>query len=74
MLEQTGDLEQAVAELQATVSLLGATFDATADGILVVDTTGRITTFNERFRDMWRLSASTLAGATTEAVLPEMLE
>jgi diguanylate cyclase (GGDEF)-like protein/PAS domain S-box-containing protein len=74
MLEQTGDLERAVAELQGTVSLLGAMFDATADGILVVDTAGRITNFNERFREMWGLSASTLAGATTEAVLPVMLE
>jgi diguanylate cyclase (GGDEF)-like protein/PAS domain S-box-containing protein len=42
-------------ELHDTLSLLTATLDATADGILVVDGDGRITSCNTRFTDMWRL-------------------
>jgi PAS domain S-box-containing protein len=40
--------------LEATLSLLEATLDATADGILVVDPQGRITSLNRRFAEMWR--------------------
>jgi diguanylate cyclase (GGDEF)-like protein/PAS domain S-box-containing protein len=47
-------------ELRDTLSLLTATLDATADGILVVDAQGRFTSFNRRFADMWRLPDSVL--------------
>lgn len=40
-------------ELQEALSLLAATLDATADGILVVDPDGTITSFNHRFTEMW---------------------
>lgn len=51
-------------ELRDMLSLLHATLDATADGILVVDQTGRITSFNARLLDMWQLpSDSVVAGA-----------
>ena len=36
-------------ELRAALSLLHATLDSTADGILVVDSDGHITSFNRRF-------------------------
>jgi diguanylate cyclase (GGDEF)-like protein/PAS domain S-box-containing protein len=42
-------------DLQSTLSLLTATLDSTADGILVVDNQGRISQFNSRFVEMWRL-------------------
>jgi diguanylate cyclase (GGDEF)-like protein/PAS domain S-box-containing protein len=47
-------------ELRKTLSLLTATLDATADGILVVDTAGRFTSFNHRFTELWRLPDSIL--------------
>jgi len=47
-------------ELHDTLSLLTATLDATADGILVVDRDGRITSCNSRFTDMWRLRPDTI--------------
>jgi diguanylate cyclase (GGDEF)-like protein/PAS domain S-box-containing protein len=49
--------DRVVAEisLRETLSLLNATLDSTADGILVTDLDGVITTINERFADMWRL-------------------
>jgi diguanylate cyclase (GGDEF)-like protein/PAS domain S-box-containing protein len=42
-------------ELRSTLSLLNATFDSTADGLLVVDLDRRITSFNRQFAEMWRL-------------------
>ena len=46
---------QAEDRLQHTVSLLNATLDSTADGILVVATDGKVTSCNEKFVEMWRL-------------------
>jgi PAS domain S-box-containing protein len=40
-----------------SVSLLRATLESTADGILVVDGGGQIVDFNERFVQMWRFPA-----------------
>jgi diguanylate cyclase (GGDEF)-like protein/PAS domain S-box-containing protein len=38
-----------------SLSLLQATLESTTDGVLVVDTLGRITTHNQKFIDMWRI-------------------
>ena len=48
-------------DLKQSVSLLRATLDATADGILVVDSNGKIVDFNTRFTELWRLPEEVLA-------------
>ena len=47
--------------LEVSRSLLHATLESTADGILVVDATGRISGHNEKFMTMWGLPADILA-------------
>lgn len=42
-----------VESLKTSVSLLQATIESTADGLLVVDRGGRISVFNQRFKTMW---------------------
>ena len=42
-------------ELRASVALQRATLDAAAEGILVTDASGRVTAFNQRLVDMWRI-------------------
>jgi diguanylate cyclase (GGDEF)-like protein/PAS domain S-box-containing protein len=48
-------------ELSETLSLLTATLESTADGILVVDAKGRVTGFNGRFAEIWRIPENTLS-------------
>jgi signal transduction histidine kinase/PAS domain-containing protein len=44
--------------LVRSFSLLQATLEATADGILVVDREGKVTAFNRRFLSMWHVPAT----------------
>ena len=55
--------EQLAAEhqLSETLSLLTATLDSTADGILVVDNAGTITGFNRRFSEIWSIGQNLVA-------------
>ena len=48
-------------DLKRSLSLLQATLDSTADGILVVDDTGKISGLNERFAQLWRLPEDILS-------------
>jgi PAS domain S-box-containing protein len=56
-------------QLRQTVSLLEATLDATADGILVVDRRGRVATYNHRFLALWRIPASLAARGDDHSLL-----
>lgn len=46
--------------LERTVSLLEATLNSTADGLLVVDLDGKVSTFNGRFLQIWGVTESAL--------------
>jgi len=47
--------KQAEAELQKNLSLLTSSFEATTDGILIVDRDNTIVTYNRRFVEMWQI-------------------
>ena len=47
--------KQAEASTLKSLSLQMATLESTADGILVVDRSGRLTTCNQKFLDLWRM-------------------
>ncbi len=61
-------------DLKQSVSLLRATLDATADGILVVDTNGKIVDFNTRFTELWRLPEHILASREDRQALEFVLD
>ena len=61
-------------ELEKSLSLLRATLDSTADGILVVDREGRVVTCNRKFSQMWRIPESLLASRDESQLLAFVLD
>lgn len=61
-------------EASRTFSLLRATLESTADGILVVDLNGRILSFNQKMTEMFGVSAETLASGDDERAIGAALE
>ena len=55
MIEDITARKKADSELDKSVSLLKATFESTVDGLLVVDSSGKIVQVNQKFKDMWRI-------------------
>lgn len=53
-------LVQAESSQRNALSLIKATLDATAEGVVVIDTKGRFSNFNHQFVEMWRVPASVL--------------
>lgn len=70
----TGSAPAAASELQELVSLLNATLESTADGILVIGTNGRITGINARFAELWRVPREVLATHDDAAVMALILQ
>jgi PAS domain S-box-containing protein len=55
--------------LRETLSLLNAALESTADGILVVDRQGRITSYNQNFMNMWNIPKDLLKSGENETVV-----
>jgi PAS domain S-box-containing protein len=72
-LQDITERKRAEAEIRDALSLLNATLDSTADGILVVDHDGRIRSFNRKFVEMWRLPESVLASGNDDEALSFVL-
>jgi PAS domain S-box-containing protein len=62
------------AERERTLSLLRATIESTADGLLVVDREGHIVSFNRRFVEMWRIPESVVASRDDNQALAFVLD
>jgi len=68
------DRVAAVNDLREANSVLAATLESTADGILVVDGLGRITSWNSRFVEMWRVAPEVLESRDDNRALASVLE
>jgi diguanylate cyclase (GGDEF)-like protein len=73
-VQEITDRKHAEADVHQTLSLLSATLDATADGILVVDTEGKITSFNRRFAELWRVPERVLSTGDDDVALAFLVE
>lgn len=60
--------------LERSASLLRATLEATADGILTVDRQGHITSYNQRFAALWRIPESVLSGGKDQLLISFVLD
>ena len=54
-IEDITDRREAQSQASRSLSLLRATLESTADGILVVDLNGKILSFNQKMADMWEI-------------------
>ena len=61
-------------DAESLVSLLRATLESTADGLLVVDRDGRIATYNGQFATMWRIPLEVLAARDDQAAVAFVLD
>jgi PAS domain S-box-containing protein len=61
------------ATLKNTLSLLNASLESTADGILVVDQQGRITSYNQNFINMWDITESLLESRENNVLMKYVL-
>jgi two-component system, cell cycle sensor histidine kinase and response regulator CckA len=68
------DRERTERDLRETLSLLNATFEATADGLLVVDLAGHIVSFNRKFAELWRIPDSILETRDAPRTIAFVLE
>lgn len=61
-------------ERSQVLSLLQATLEATADGLLVVDAAGQVRSFNRRFVELWRIPDALLASRDDRQLLGFVLD
>ena len=61
--------KESASELDNSVSLLKATLESTEDGVLVVDSSGKIVLYNQKFIDMWRIPEEVLASGEDNSAL-----
>ncbi len=61
-------------KLKESLSLLQATLESTADGILAIDATGRYKNFNSQFKELWHLPDEVLEARDKDTTLAIALE
>lgn len=73
LAKQNDLLKKNNAKLKSSLSLLLATLEATADGILVLNNAGEIVSFNQKFVSLWQLPDLNSTGRSNE-LLDAILE
>ena len=61
LTKKENELKIANKELKKSVSLLTATLESTADGILVVDNNGKFASYNNKFKELWQVPDSAIS-------------
>jgi diguanylate cyclase (GGDEF)-like protein/PAS domain S-box-containing protein len=72
--DQNQLLKQINQNLAKSLSLLEATLEATADGILVMDELGKVVRFNQKFIDLWEIPKSIVATEDKKELVTITLE
>ena len=66
--------KQAEAELEKSLSLLGATLESTADGIVAVNLAGKIVSCNQKFMQMWGVPEAIVTSQECSQLLAFQME
>ena len=62
LIVESSERQRAEADLKYSHSLLTSAFNATAEGIIVVNRAGVVSEFNQRFLDLWQFQDEQIAG------------
>jgi diguanylate cyclase (GGDEF)-like protein len=71
--ERTEQLSASKQRVEGALSILAATLDSTADGILVVDNAGTIVNYNRKFAEMWHIPEEVLESHDDERAIAFVL-
>jgi len=74
MVEDITLMKIAESEAEKSFSLVKATLESTADGILVVDNEGRIVQYNQRFAEMWKIPNEVLEKRDDETAIKYVVD
>jgi PAS domain S-box-containing protein len=74
MIEDITARKMAERDREEIISLLKATLESTADGILVIDSSGKIANYNQRFPQMWRIPESVLTARDDNQALAFVMD
>lgn len=69
LIVESNERQRAEAGLKYSHSLLNAAFNATADGMVIIDRDGFVSGFNQRFLDLWKVSADQIGKKKAADVL-----
>lgn len=71
---ETNEILEKNIELEKSLSLLRATLESTADGIMMVDGRGQVVDWNQKFVEMWRIPSHMLESGTERIGFEYILE
>lgn len=71
---KTIDIFEKNIELEKSLSLLRATLESTADGIMMVNGQGKVVDWNQKFVEMWRIPTYLLEAGTERLSFEHILE
>lgn len=69
-----GERDRAARAVERSLSLLKATLESTANGILVVNLEGEIQTYNRRVSQIWKIDEDLLASGSDASILKAALQ
>lgn len=68
------DYKNTTEELEKSLSLLAATLESTADGILVVDRSGKIIVSNKKFQELWNIPVEVMHSKDDAKAIESILD